>query len=63
MTGSLMTMKNEYEPSKFTRDRKLFELYKNWHQSYFKSEPSSQQIIVSCEWASYLLSNPPQKDD
>jgi len=57
-----MTMKNDYTPSKFTRDRELFELYRNWHRSYFKSEPSSQQIIVCCEFASYLLENPPQKD-
>ena len=66
MTGYLTMSKSmkdeEYISSKFTRDKKLYELYRNWHNSYFKTEPSSQQIIVCCEFASYLLENPPQTD-
>lgn len=65
MTGSLVTMnKNEeYIPSRFTRDKKIFEMYWAWHKATYHTEPSSQQILVCCDWALHLLKHPPQADD
>ena len=45
----------EYVPSRYQRDRELFEAYWSWHIDRYGSEPSSQQSLLCCDWALHLM--------
>ena len=45
----------EYIPSRYQRDRELFEAYWSWHMDRYGTEPTTQQSILCCDWAIYLM--------
>jgi len=49
----------DYIPSRYQRDRELFETYWEWHKDRYGTEPTTQQSLLCCDWALHLLNNPP----
>ena len=57
-----MTSLQEYIPSRYQRDRELFESYWSWHLESLGTEPTTQQAIHCCDWALHLLENSPTNE-
>ena len=57
-----MTSLTEYIPSRYQRDRELFESYWSWHLDRYGTEPTTQQSLLCCDWALHLLENSPTNE-
>ena len=54
-TTTTMQPVKEYIPSRYQQDRELFEAYWSWHMDRYGTEPTTQQSILCCDWAIYLM--------